>query len=278
VLSRNSPVLKVMLESGLKESVVHGIEWDDIDIQTFVGFWQFLYTGAYDSPTASPPKEPSNTEPQDAPSMPPSQEPEDFEVYDPVPEPAAEPAADSWFHPELSRTKKKCKRCGSKHVVSYTEICPFQKAPAAVEVVEVRLKTQLWDNFRSMSIADIPSSAPEESEPFEVESHGDVFKYHARVFILAERYNVAALMKLSFSRLHQALLDFNLSTTSRSDVVDLLHFCYDEPTPPMLREMVAHYAACKAKELWACEGFGDLVEASGEFSRALLQHLMQRID
>lgn len=264
VLSRHSPVLKVMLESGLKESVVHGIEWDDIDVQTFIGFWQFLYTGAYDNPTVSPPKTSSGTEPQDAPSISPPQEPEDAKV-------------DDWSRRGLSKSKK-CNRCGAKAMGTYTEEYPAEEPAVAWEAVEGRLKAQLWDDFRSLSIADIPSSTPEKSELFEVESHGDLFKYHARVFILAERYNVAALMKLSFSRLHGALFSFSLSTTSCSDVVDLLHFCYDEPTPPVLREMVAHYAACKAKQLWACEGFGDLVEVSGEFSRALLQYLMQRID
>lgn len=261
-----------MLESGLKETATHGIEWDDVDVQTFVSFWQFLYTGAYHSPTVTPPKEPSDSMPQDAPSMPPSQEPEDAKMDLPVPDP--------WYNPELSKSKRKCKRCGRTSVATYPypDEAPPEEAPVVVEAVEVRLKTQLWDKFRSLSLADIPSSISGNSEPFEVESHGDVFKYHARVFILAERYNVAALMSLSLSRLHQSLLNFRLSTVSPFDVVDLLHFCYDEPTPPALRDMVAHYAACKAKELWACEGFGDLVEASGEFSRALLQSLMERID
>lgn len=269
LLTRSSPVLRVMLESGLKEAATLGIEWDDVDVRTFVGFWQFLYTGSYDTPIIIAPKEPEKL--SDAASSSTSKEPQDSAL----PEPTNE--KEEWYRSKvLSKKKKKAlkRRDAAADNGVYNGAHAYNSYRRGQEV-EPPLKTQLWSDFQELSFADIP---PEHSKPFGVEKYADLFTFHARIFILAEKYNVAPLMKLSLSRLHQSLVSFNIDTHGPSGVVDLLRFCYEEPKPADLRELVVLYAACKAKELWACEGFGDLMEESGEFSRAIMESIMQRID
>lgn len=264
-----------MLESGLKEAATYDIEWDDVDVRIFVSFWQFLYTGSYDTPTIVAPKEPEK--PSDAASSSTSKEPQDATLADPTNE------KEEWYRPKVFRKKKKAKKASKRRDSAadngtYNGVHAYTSYGWAMETsreAEPPSKTQLWSDFQDISFEDVP---PEHSEPFGVEKYADLFTFHARIFILADKYNVAPLMKLSLSRLHQSLVNLSIDTHGPSGVVDLLRFCYEEPRPADLREVVVLFTACKAKELWSCDGFGDLMETSGEFSRAIMDSLMQRID
>ena len=53
LVAHQSPALSALIDRGFKESNDFCVEWDDIKETVFLSFWQFTYTGDYDTPTKS---------------------------------------------------------------------------------------------------------------------------------------------------------------------------------------------------------------------------------
>lgn len=141
-------------------------------------------------------------------------------------------------------------------------------------------KSRLWQQFsdlRPKKPAGTEFLLGAQVEITLVDTSAEMFKHHAQVYILAERYGVQHLEHNALSKLHRALASFRIDTYP-DDLVALLEFCYEEPAPEDLRKMVALYGACYAKQLWACEGFADLMESSGQFAKDFMAYLIQRVD
>ncbi|KAI6438370.1 hypothetical protein MCOR17_011960, partial [Pyricularia oryzae] len=121
LISEQSPVLKALVEGGFKEATERSVEWDDVNEQTFVSFWQFVYSGDYETPEQLLPPESGPTASHtkadrfDAQSgvcsRPEQSEPE---VLEPDQEGLIKPfEVDSWgFIASSNRTSNKCcKKC-----------------------------------------------------------------------------------------------------------------------------------------------------------------------
>ncbi|KAK2134297.1 hypothetical protein NOF04DRAFT_1317639 [Fusarium oxysporum II5] len=55
LVGHQSPALLVLVNGQFKESSDCSVKWDDIDEIVFTSFWQFVYTGDYDTPEPLPP-------------------------------------------------------------------------------------------------------------------------------------------------------------------------------------------------------------------------------
>lgn len=145
-------------------------------------------------------------------------------------------------------------------------------------------KKSLLSEFERLDVVDflprgaLSNRSSEATRGEEVASHRDIFAHHAQVAILADRYDIPRLASLALSKLQQCLKSYNLDRSGPSEVVALLQFCFLGPRHEMLRQLVVLYAACHTRKLWACDAFGDLIESSGAFSRAIMGYMMQRID
>lgn len=264
LLGYNSPVLGAMINSSFAENVEKTVKWDDIDVRTFVSFWQFLYTGTYDDPvlsTAVPQKPISDIAVKSHPDR--GQFTGDLSKPD---------DAEGWG---ITSTKRKMKK--KKNIAVSCSWYPPTHSDSTT-------KKSLLSEFERLGVSDfLPRGAlwnqsNEATRREEVASHGDIFTHHAQVATLADRYDMPRLASLALSRLQQCLKCYNIDRSGPSEVVALLQFCFMEPRYEMLRQLVVLYAACHTRKLWACDAFGDLIESSGAFARAIMGYMMQRID
>lgn len=155
----------------------------------------------------------------------------------------------------------------------------------------------LWDEFLALEYTDGPSPNSQNS-PYtssDATASTPYLTFHAKVYVFATRYLIPALAQLCLQKLHRDLLLLPLSDVDMTDsslgpqnipgglaarnaqvVLDLLHYVYAqttrlEPISPTsatqlrdneLRRLVAHYAACKVRELAQCSSAGDSVKAT----------------
>ncbi|KAJ5818244.1 hypothetical protein N7474_003835 [Penicillium riverlandense] len=155
----------------------------------------------------------------------------------------------------------------------------------------------LWDEFLALKYTDGPSQN-NQTGPLSSSDTTDSIPYltfHAKVYVFATRYLIPALAQLCLQKLHRDLLLLPLSDVELTDsslephnipgglaarnaqmVLNLLHYVYAqttrlEPISPTsatqlrdneLRRLVAHYAACKVRELAHCSSAGDSVRAT----------------
>lgn len=110
------------------------------------------------------------------------------------------------------------------------------------------------------------------------QAHKDIPLHHAQVYVLSECYGITELMDVSFGKLHQALVHYDLSESSRAGIMALLRYCFVELSPDRLKRLVAHYAACKLEHLCKSSESQELLEEHGSISRALIQSLLPRLD
>ncbi|KAG6204919.1 hypothetical protein E4U35_002997 [Claviceps purpurea] len=73
--------------------------------------------------------------------------------------------------------------------------------------------------------------------------YSEFFIAHAKVFIFADYYGVVELMNLSIDRLYNALRVFRLSSERIGDILALVRFCYERPSPNRLKKLVLSYSA-----------------------------------
>lgn len=289
-----SPVLEALVQGRFREAIDCSVVWDDIDERTFTGFWQYVYTGDYDTPepliTTASSDSANSTDSQDHKfdvSRPwkgfprqPVDEPraEEPEPAEPGPEPPAESELEPPAEPELEP--------------------PAEPEPTTIDVedewgifaVKSRKKNEkkkkmakremLWNDFQDSWRLDL--SVHVNGEVHETEKrpkvHADIFVHHAQVYVLADRYGITRLMDVSFHKLHQALVEYVVSENRLHDIVALLRFCFAELVPERLRQLVVHYAACKVEELWKSEEFQELLEEYGSLSKALVGSMLLRLN
>lgn len=93
-----------------------------------------------------------------------------------------------------------------------------------------------------------------------------VFLGHAKLYLLADTYDIPSLAELAFHRLGRTLKLFTLFEQNISDVTELIRFCYDKTRPnDPLRRMVATHAALVAGEIGHSADFKELLVEGGDF-------------
>lgn len=269
-----------------------GCAWlEDVEESTFIRFSQFAYTGDYfaadpeillDSSTiAWTPSKPTpgfvfdgpvavaskkfplpDLEPLEPVDIPPAPEPlpeteHDLDQFDDQEkERAMDGSWDAWTKPKKEAKDKMGKSAKKKGVRKYFE-------------------TKSWNAPR-------PSFHPR-TNCESCEDYTEVFLCHARLYVFAEKYDIAPLKKLSVNRLHQTLSVFNLYKERVGDIVDLMQYSYantvhrssfDDP----LRSLVIHYAASVVENLVQSSRFKALLEEPGELASDLVVKMIDRLN
>ncbi|KAL5611111.1 hypothetical protein FOBRF1_007228 [Fusarium oxysporum] len=128
LVAQQSPVLSALVNGLFRESSERSVKWDDIDEIVFNSFWQFVYTGKYDTPEPLTPVAviPSKEEPEpDTPDEPAAEEPAEAVFTDASPSPA---------------TKKKKKMGGARKTSLWRDFVSSWDYPSEPFDLDVTLK------------------------------------------------------------------------------------------------------------------------------------------
>ncbi|KAL7627928.1 hypothetical protein AAE478_002123 [Parahypoxylon ruwenzoriense] len=248
LVARLSKPLHTLVKGDMKEAQEGVAEWPEIDEGTFIRFCEFAYTGSYKAAVPASAESDPELESKANGSVEVGLEPEIDPVgYD-------EP---SGYSPPASRRKKY--RNGY-----YVDDTPTKK-------------DEMWTKFKE----DEAGEENPNTEP--TADFSEVLLSHARLYALADLYDIDTLMTLCVRKLHRTLKAFNLHNGARAtDVAQLIDYSYKNTISKQgkqdkLRNLLATYAACKIEELWSNLYFKDVLE-SGDVSKSIVEQLLRRLD
>jgi hypothetical protein len=242
------------------------LEIGDVEVDTFIGFCEHVYTGEY----VTPGYEAGEVEGGSLGSIvkgntlvidkEPGVEFRQQETYDlPMPEeaPAEEVApADDWGFSSKKNKKKKARSGWS----------PVEEPVATVE--------EPWNVFRALHFGDKGASVcPVSSDP-------DLL-FHAKLYVFATRFLIETLRVQCLTSLHRDLCSFPLNKGSAPRILDLLEFTYTNTTrkepggTSRLRDLVIHYVACKTQTLADNGAFYVHLDGHGEMGSDLVAKLVK---
>ncbi|KAI1082605.1 hypothetical protein F5B20DRAFT_531952 [Whalleya microplaca] len=246
LLANMSKPLGALVNNNMKESNEGVVEWPEFDEGTFVRFCQFAYTGDYKDPMlGSLPV--AKDEPQKN-----EESSRQVEIYDP------------WSG------KYKKKKKGQTLWDDSPELPPVSNV--------------LWARFtESNYIVPKPPSSSLELASISQTSHTEAFLSHARLYVLADYYDIYALVMLSLQKLHRCLVSFNLVKETVDDIAALVDYSYQNTVDKgdqgdRLRDLLARYVACKIELMWKSSYFRELLEGSGELSKAVIGQMLERLN
>ena len=120
----------------------------------------------------------------------------------------------------------------------------------------------------------------------ECEDYTNVFLCHARVYVLAEKYDIKELCALALHKLQQTLEVFHVYAKRVRDIVNLVRYSYSNENTrdnevgqdiDGLRKLIVHYVACVFETVASDDSFLVLMEEGGPFIRDLAPMLLKRI-
>ncbi|KND89567.1 hypothetical protein TOPH_05669 [Tolypocladium ophioglossoides CBS 100239] len=239
LVAHQSRALDALVNGGMREAHDGCAIWEQVDEKTFTRFGQYMYTGDYDA--ADPVASSASTTKDTS-----SNGTDGLQDRD----------IDEWFVPPDE----------------YSVVWKTKKPSYSSR------RRRLWNEFENAQDYG-PARCPRPRKNTDPRaSYREVFLSHARLYVFADCYGISQLAQLSFLKLRGTLVAFELFDERTGDVVELLRYCYMDPVPEKLRELVVHFVACHVEKLWKNEEFQGLVEAYGELSRALVGKLLARLD
>ncbi|KLJ11579.1 hypothetical protein EMPG_13248 [Blastomyces silverae] len=190
---------------------------EDVEEDTFLAFCEFLYTGTYTTPNLMASEDNSKCDLKTVEPSP-ADEPEDMD-------------ASSWPAPK----KKKGKKGAHWQEAVTCHNCPYDR---------------LWQSFTARDFA---------AEPASVSTKPDVL-FHAKLYVFATKYLIDSLGEKCLKSLHRDLCVFSLDKNTTSRILELIVLTYERTGRDELgggsplRDLVVHYAACKARTLFGGDG------------------------
>ncbi|KAI0012374.1 hypothetical protein F4779DRAFT_62692 [Xylariaceae sp. FL0662B] len=257
LLAHISEPLNALINNNMKESRDGVAEWPEVDEKTFVCFCQFAYTGDYNEP--APELFPATKDnPQDAPDCGYRLVSEKKKESEPEPEPA--PAPELAYHWEE------------------------QYAGYAPSSAQTHRCNRLWDRFTEFNyVVPKPPRLAIEPPSNSQMTHTEVFLAHARLYVLADYYDIDALKILTIRKLHRCLVNFNLIKEKVDDIAALVEYSYRNTVDKgvhgdELRALLTRYIACKIETMWTSPYFQELLERLAELSKAIIGQMLERLD
>ncbi|KAH7410533.1 hypothetical protein BKA64DRAFT_356992 [Cadophora sp. MPI-SDFR-AT-0126] len=214
-LADQSPGLKALMRTEMSEGLAREASWEDVDKETFMRFAQFAYIGDYSIPTMIV-----------RPSAPTADE-------------RPRPSSPGFFMPSDEWTANKA---GKKH--AYPRPVPVSKTiPIFKDLIYPRPMPQF--NFEG-------TYNPKAGDGLG-ENIGEILHIYGSLYVLAEKWGVDRLKRLTHFKVHKTLSLFSLDTLRVEDVVDFVRYVYSERTPDLestvdeLRELVRQYIVANAE-------------------------------
>ncbi|KAK7926792.1 peptidase C13 family-domain-containing protein [Apiospora marii] len=284
-ISRLSKPLKVLIDGDMKEAREGRVVWDDIDSDTFARFAQWAYTHDYKTPepTVPPDVSPPSTKADAGNDSPNQSEKALYNIKhktDTARCASCSGAPDSRpFEGTHNCTCTKCNRsclpylcheCDQPVPLAACDDCRVKKSKSGA-MIRAFTDTEEWT---------LPSGCfnPRRNIKAE-EDYTNVLLSHAKLYVLADKYDIAGLGDESIHRLYVTLRSFAVYKSRMVDIVSLVQFVFDNTQDgDRIRSMLALYCACIAEDLAECIEFESLMQASPDFGRALVLKMSKRLD
>lgn len=110
------------------------------------------------------------------------------------------------------------------------------------------------------------------------EDYTGVFLCHARLYVLADTYDIPSLKQLSLHRLHATLTEFTLYPSRMDDIATLAKYVFENTvTQDKIRDMVTLYYACIVEDARKQDGFKSLIQEIPEFALDLISKMSDRL-
>jgi hypothetical protein len=144
-------------------------------------------------------------------------------------------------------------------------------------------KARMWDEFESKAyVTAAPAFKPRRNRDA-AEDYTDVFLCHARLYVFAEKYDIAPLKRLALYKLQRTLVGFTLYSERVGDVVELLRYSYVNTadmvgTPDDLRVLVIRYTGYVVEDLAQSPQFVALLEDVSQIGRDLMRQMLKRLE
>ena len=275
-----------------------GCAWlEDVEESTFIRFSQYAYTGDYiaadpeillDSSTiaCTPSKltlgfdlnEPQAVASKEASFL-------DSEPFEPMAIPPDPPEPEPECNLDLINDQKKADDLGSISTKPRMEVKDWHledKPKIGKAPLWIKKKKASKRNETTTSTVPKPSFNARRNREF-FKDYTEVFLCHARLYVFAEKYDIAPLRKLSVYRLHQTLCVFTVYKERVGDIVALMRYSYantvhrSQPDDP-LRSLLIHYATCVVENLVPSSDFKALLEEPGELASDLVVKMIKRLE
>lgn len=289
-VAKLSETLDRLLNGGMRESSEHCVCWEDTDEETFIRFGEWAYTGDYK------PEEPEIL--LDASLIAPSK-------HDINETTKLEPVANSlasfkiedeseknntwrhyckgkWKHSNLTADisciscnncfNSCCAACGSK---LHTKC--LQCRTGSKKLQKKQSMIEKFNNDATYASPTIPFTARKNTES--CEDYSRVFLSHARLYTLADKYDIPELRNLSIHKLYVSLKEFALYADRMGDIIGLVKYSFNNTIAnDKLRTLLVKYCACIVEDMCKREDFQQLINESPDFGYELIKEMGNRLD
>ncbi|KAK7926801.1 hypothetical protein PG985_003799 [Apiospora marii] len=281
VLTRLSRPLRALLDGDMKEAKESRVVWDDVDKHTFVRFVQWAYTDDYVTADPDILLDASNiqTGASSASSTSKTNKPDSkpYCIQDKVKDSTACPIG---CNSTISTTSSYCAKCSQYFNPRYCNSCGTQIDKGCSKCCIASKGATMAKGFTTSVDWKIASSTFKPRPNKEgCEDYSAVFSCHANLYILADKYDISPLGKLSMHKLYTTLNSFNLYPSRMADILSLAELVFENTLDgDKLRLMMVHYCACIVEDLAKCDKFQPTLQAYSEFGSALMVKMSERLE
>lgn len=110
------------------------------------------------------------------------------------------------------------------------------------------------------------------------EDYTGVFLCHAKLYVMADTYDIPSLKQLSLHRLHATLKEFTLYPSRFNDIATLAKYVFENTVPDdKIRDMITLYYACIVEDAWKQDGLKSLIDEIPDFAYGLISKMSERL-
>lgn len=110
------------------------------------------------------------------------------------------------------------------------------------------------------------------------EDYTPVFLCHAKLYVMADTYDIPSLKQLSLHRLHATLKEFTLFPSRFNDIATLAKYVFENTLPDdKIRDMITLYYACIVEDAWKQDGLKSLIDEIPDFAYGLISKMSERL-
>ncbi|PTB72119.1 hypothetical protein M440DRAFT_1385281 [Trichoderma longibrachiatum ATCC 18648] len=111
------------------------------------------------------------------------------------------------------------------------------------------------------------------------EDFTEVYLSHAKLYVLADKYDIPELRQLCLHYLHATLITFNLYPDSIEDIINLVKYAFKNTVErDKLRNLLVQYCACCTKDITKSALFQDLVAECPDFGSDMMKEIGRYIN
>ena len=256
-LEHHSEPLHALINNGqMRESNEKVAVLEDIDVETFSLFAEYCYTGNYRAEPRL--KVTSEALQQGQPTS--------------VAQPGTTVAAAYCIHQGCTYCSSLCQHCAyvSGHKVICLDCGKEKPRPTGGQMPTNAALPILWDSFIAWKFDALNVTHERLRDHLENQIPPDEISakvsQHAKLYVMADRYLVLPLKKLTLHKLHRDLLEYTVwSGSDVYEIAELLRVTYDNTSQGSeLRKLVITYAAARSQTLIKAEAFRSFLGEGGE--------------